>query len=112
MPSVASAVPLEPVLVSSLPVAAAPLPAASAPPSTQMQFDEQPIASVSLRSDAKVDLDPLKQHIAFKAGDRLTIRNVQKTIKALFATGDFRDVRVNATPGPSGLAVTIVLSLN
>lgn len=113
IPSVTSAVPLKPVVVSTLPAATAPAPVtASAPPSTLAQLDEQPIATVEMRSDASFNLEPLRQYIKFKAGGRLTIRNAQETIKALFATGDFRDVRVNAKPGAEGVLVTVVLSLN
>jgi outer membrane protein insertion porin family len=102
-----------PVVVSTIANTTPPLPApATATANAEPAFEELPILSVSLSADAKFDLEALREHLAFKAGERLTVRNMQKTIKTLYATGDFRDVRVNADVAAGGVNVMIVLSLN
>jgi outer membrane protein insertion porin family len=111
-PTVASAVAVPQSLTIAAQPNAAPLAPSSAPASSQMAFDEQPIVTVMLHSDAAADLAALRQYVSLRAGERLTIRNTQATIKALFGTGDFRDVRVNAVAATGGVAVTVNVSLN
>ncbi len=119
IPSVSSTFSAPPAVVVSSIAGTKPasLPPAPPAPSTasshpEAAFEQLPVLSVSLSADAHFDLEALREHLAFKAGERLTIRNMQQTIKTLYATGDFRDVRVNADVAGNGVNVTIVLSLN
>ena len=70
------------------------------------------VTSVSFRADSRFDTSVLTQYISVKSGKPLAIRDVQSSIKSLYATGDFRDVRVESTPSPGGIALTFVLFVN
>jgi outer membrane protein assembly complex protein YaeT len=70
------------------------------------------VASVSFRADSTFDVALLTQHISVRTGSPLSIRDVQSSIKGLYATGDFRDVRVESTQRPNGLEVTFALFVN
>jgi outer membrane protein assembly complex protein YaeT len=89
-----------------------PLPPGPHLPSREVPFDGRTITAISFRSDGRFDTTTLTQYISLKVGDQLTIRNVQSSIKSVFATGDFRDVRVEAVADGDGAAVTFVLYLN
>jgi outer membrane protein insertion porin family len=71
-----------------------------------------PVVSVDFRADRGFDTRVLDQYISVKTGEPLSIRNVQSSIKSLFATGDFRDVRVETAAAPGGVAVTFALFTN
>jgi len=70
------------------------------------------VQEVSFTSDGHFDTSLLNQYISIKPGQPLSIRDVQDSIKTLFSTGNFRDVRVDETPSGAGVAVTFNLSLN
>jgi outer membrane protein assembly complex protein YaeT len=70
------------------------------------------ITTIAFVADASFDTTPLAQYVSLQAGQPLSIRAEQSTLKALFATGDFRDIRIEATPDGAGIAVTIRLFLN
>lgn len=70
------------------------------------------VAAVTLKSDARLDTNALMHYVTVKPGQPLSVRAVQNSIKSLFATGDFRDIRVNADPAPAGTNVTFVLYTN
>lgn len=83
-------------------------PAAAVPPPTGPI-----VATVTFRADGNFDTTSLEHFVAVKPGAPLSIRDVQSSIKNLFATANFRDVRVNSTPNASGTTdVVFVLSLN
>jgi outer membrane protein assembly complex protein YaeT len=88
------------------------------PPPTETDRRErlsptEPVRTIAFVSDAAFDTSVLKQYVAVKVGQPLSLRDVQSSIKGLFATGDFRDVRVEESAAPNGgLAVTFVLSIN
>lgn len=73
-----------------------------------------PVARIDYRSDAPFDTALLSQYLAIRTGEPMSKRAVQSSIKNLFATGDFRDIRVDAAPAAdgSGVVVTFILSLN
>jgi outer membrane protein assembly complex protein YaeT len=77
-----------------------------APPSGAM------VTSVEFRADSSVDTSAFSQYVAVKIGEPLSIRNVQSSIKSLFATGNFRDIRVDSTPSGNGVAVVFALYTN
>ena len=70
------------------------------------------VTKIDYRADARFDTKLLENYVALKVGQPMSLRNTQASIKSLFATGDFRDVRVESTPSEGGVDVTIVLSLN
>ncbi len=70
------------------------------------------VATVNFRSDSRFDTNVLAQYVAVKAGAPLSIRDVQTSIKSLYGTGDFRDIRVETTTSAAGLNVTFALFVN
>lgn len=74
--------------------------------------DNRPIARVDFRADAGFDTNAVAQEVTLAPGEVVTIRELQSSIKNLFATGNFRDVRVDAAPGPDGLVLTFSLFLH
>jgi outer membrane protein assembly complex protein YaeT len=70
------------------------------------------VTSVGFRADSGVDTSSFNQLIAVKVGEPLSVRNVQDSVKSLFATGNFRDIRVDSTPSGSGAAVVFALYTN
>jgi outer membrane protein assembly factor BamA len=63
-----------------------------------------------LRRAVRHERDRDKRHA--EAGQPVTIRELQSSIKNLFATGNFRDVRVDAAPARAGVVLTFSLYLN
>jgi Outer membrane protein/protective antigen OMA87 len=70
------------------------------------------VSTVGLLADSAIDTSAFTQYVSVKAGQPLSIRNVQASVKSLFATGNFRDIRVDATPSGNGLAVVFALYTN
>ena len=70
------------------------------------------VAAVNFRSDAAFDTSTLANYVTVKRGVPLSIREVQNSIKSLYATGDFRDIRVETTQAASGVNVTFALFIN
>ncbi|MFZ2491814.1 MAG: translocation/assembly module TamB domain-containing protein [Thermoanaerobaculia bacterium] len=94
-------------------VEATPLPPAPrTTPVQQHAFDARNVATVAFRADANVDTSTLGQYVVVKPGQPLTVREVQSSIKNLFATGNFRDVRVDAADTADGVAITFSLYLH
>ncbi len=74
--------------------------------------DERPIARIDFRADAPFDTNAVASEVTLKPGQAVTIRELQSSIKNLFATGNFRDVRVDATPADAGVVLTFALYLH
>src|SRR5207253_5768614 len=70
------------------------------------------VTSVGFRADSGVDTSTFNQLVAVKVGEPLSLRNVQTSVKSLFATGNFRDIRVDSTPSGNGAAVVFALYTN
>jgi outer membrane protein insertion porin family len=70
------------------------------------------VTSVGFRSDSATDTAAFNQYVTVKAGEPLSIRNVQSSVKSLFATGNFRDIRVDSEPSGNGVAVIFALYTN
>ena len=70
------------------------------------------VTSVGFRADSGVDTSSFNQLVAVKVGEPLSLRNVQASVKSLFATGNFRDIRVDSTPSGNGTAVVFALYTN
>lgn len=82
------------------------IPTPAAPPSATT------VVSVNFRSDSRFDTSQLEQYVSVKPGAPLSIRDVQSSIKSLYATGDFRDIRVESAPANGGVDVTFALFVN
>lgn len=84
------------------------------PVSAEAQFEYQglPVRSVELEADSELDRSPLMEVLAVEVGQPLSIVDLQSSIKALFATGSFRDIRVDAERVDGAVALTFRLSLH
>ena len=69
------------------------------------------IVSVAYTSDGPVDRDEVSRLIAITAGEPLTEDATGATIRNLFATRQFSDVRIAAVETPAGVEVTVELFL-
>jgi outer membrane protein assembly complex protein YaeT len=92
-------------------VAVAPPPRTTAVSALEIGDDAR-VTQINFRSDGRFDTSTLSNYVTMKVGDPLTIREVQSSIKALFASGNFRDVRVDATPTTGEVSLTFSLYLN
>ncbi|HSY48561.1 MAG TPA: translocation/assembly module TamB domain-containing protein [Thermoanaerobaculia bacterium] len=70
------------------------------------------VTSVAFRADSSIDTATLSHYLAVKAAKPLSIRDVQTSVKSLFATGNFRDIHVDSTPSGNGVAVVFLLYTN
>jgi translocation and assembly module TamB len=70
------------------------------------------VKSVGFHADSGVDTSMFNQYVTVKVGEPLSIHNVQASVKSLFATGNFRDIRVDAAPSANGVAVVFALYTN
>ncbi|HVE72632.1 MAG TPA: outer membrane protein assembly factor BamA [Thermoanaerobaculia bacterium] len=89
---------------------AAPLPAVTAV--NTRAADDRLIARVEFRADARFDTTAMASEVTLKPGQPVTIRELQSSVKNLYATGNFRDVRVDSVPAEGGVALTFALLLN
>ncbi len=67
------------------------------------------VQSVGYTSDGPVDKDEVTRLVSIKPGQALTEEGTGATIRHLFATRRFSDVRIEATPAAAGVDVTIHL---
>ena len=74
--------------------------------------DGTPIARIDFRADARFDTTAMASEVTLRPGQPVSIRELQSSIKNLYATGNFRDVRVDATRGEGGVVLTFALFLN
>ncbi|HJQ40730.1 MAG TPA: translocation/assembly module TamB domain-containing protein, partial [Thermoanaerobaculia bacterium] len=75
---------------------------AAPPPTTAVNVraaDAQTITEIKFHADAPFDSTRVDDLVTLKVGQPVSIREVQSSIKNLYATGNFRDVRVDAAPG-------------
>ena len=92
-------------------------PAAPAPPVQSNEPVAPPpgspvVTAINFTADSRFDTTVLQQYVKQKVGQPLSIRDIQSSIKALYSTGDFRDIRVDSAPGAGGVAVTFSLFVN
>jgi len=69
----------------------------------------QPIVSVAYTSDGPVDRGEVARLVSIRKGQPLTEEATGSTIRHLFATRRFSDVRIEAEPAEGGVAVTVHL---
>ncbi len=81
------------------------------PAVAQFEFTGIPVSSIEFEADADFDPAELSRLVRIEAGKPLSVVDLQSSIKALFGTGTFRDVRVDAERVGDALAITFRLSL-
>ena len=86
------------------------LAAPAAPARAQGAFG-LPVASVAYTTDGPVNAEEIEGLVEIRAGQPLTETATGATIRNLFATERFSDVRIEATPTPAGEGVTVVVHL-
>jgi outer membrane protein insertion porin family len=74
--------------------------------------DDAPITQIRFRADAGFDTTTIAQEVTLEPGQTVTIRELQSSIKNLFATGNFRDIRVDAAREGAGVVLTFSLFLH
>jgi outer membrane protein insertion porin family len=72
-------------------------------------FFGQTVVSVGYTSDGPVDRDEVARLVSIKAGQPLTEEGTGSSIRHLFATRRFSDVRIEAAPAEGGVDVTVHL---
>jgi outer membrane protein insertion porin family len=95
--------------LSLLLLSAAAATAAGQQPSGPPPLYGRTVVSVAYTSDGPVDADEVARLISIKSGQPLTEEATGSTIRHLFATRRFSDVRVEAEPAEGGVAVTVHL---
>ncbi|HEY3172528.1 MAG TPA: POTRA domain-containing protein [Thermoanaerobaculia bacterium] len=83
--------------------------AAGQQPSEPAPLYGRTVVSVAYTCDGPVDEDEVARLVSIKSGQPLTEESTGSTIRHLFATRRFSDVRVQAEPAEGGIAVTIHL---
>ena len=73
---------------------------------------EPAVTGINFTADSNFDTTVLRQYATQKIGEPLSLRDVQASIKSLFSTGDFRDIRVTDEPNDGGVALTFSLFVN
>lgn len=82
-------------------------------PKTPAPFPTGPVVTqINYRADATFNTSVLADYLNVRVGQLMSIREVQASIKSLYAVGEFRDIRVETSPSGSGVAITVVLSLS
>lgn len=99
-------------IVSRLP-AAAMSPAPGADPAIEAgEAIGRPVIAVFFRADSPFDISGLQDLVSVKSGSPLVRSDVRNSIEALYATGDFRDIRVEAARRGLDVEITFALSVN
>ena len=75
------------------------------------QFENRPIVDIQFSPAQTLDPADLAKALPFKKGDRLHADDVASAIDALFATGSFRDIVVEAEPSGGGVVVRFITQL-
>ncbi|MBW3565790.1 MAG: outer membrane protein assembly factor BamA [Acidobacteria bacterium] len=70
------------------------------------------VGTVDLFSESAIDEPALRPLISVEPGQPLSLTEVQSSIKTLFGTGRFRDIRVDARPSGAGVDVTFRMTLH
>ncbi len=103
------------VVTSTTTTAGATPAAPPAPPVTAVNLaaaDGAVISQINFRADARFDTTAVADDVTLKPGQPVTIRDLQSSIKNLFATGNFRDIRVDSQRTAEGIVLTFSLLLH
>ncbi|MGE0611997.1 MAG: outer membrane protein assembly factor BamA, partial [Hyphomicrobiales bacterium] len=66
------------------------------------------VSSIQVQGNRRVEPETVRSYLTFRAGDRYDLLEVDESLKALFATGLFQDVRI----GNRGTVVVVVVVEN
>lgn len=72
-------------------------------------YQGQKISSVSVVADPRLDVAPLLQRVTLKPGEQFSDKQVQASLAALKAAGNFTSVSLNVVPGTNGLQLSFIL---
>lgn len=86
--------------------------ASMTPCHAQFELKGTPVVAIEFEADSDFDPTPLRELVRIEPGEPLSVADLQGSIKSLFGTGDFRDVRVDAETVDGGLILTFRLSLH
>lgn len=75
------------------------------------EFENKPITDIQFSPPSTLDPADLAKALPFKKGDRLHAEDVANAIDALFATGCYRDIVVEAEPSGPGVVVRFITQL-
>jgi outer membrane protein insertion porin family len=84
-------------------------PAGAQPAAEPRPIFGQMVVTVAYSSDGPVDHDEVARLVTIRTGQPLTEERTGSTIRHLFATRRFADIRIEAEPAEGGVAVTILL---
>jgi outer membrane protein insertion porin family len=84
-------------------------PAGAQPAAEPRSLFGQMVVTVAYSSDGPVDHDEVARLVTIRTGQPLTEEATGSTIRHLFATRRFADIRIEAEPAEGGVAVTILL---
>jgi outer membrane protein assembly complex protein YaeT len=77
------------------------------------RFLGETVGSIRLSADGEIPEAELRERLRTKIGESLDLDEVARSIRSLYATGLFRNIRVDAETGPDGaVELTYVLSLH
>ncbi|HME00127.1 MAG TPA: POTRA domain-containing protein [Terriglobia bacterium] len=93
-----------------LPVVLAPLPCSLARASGDALPWGRPVADIRLQSDAQMTAGEFSAQIVQQKGQPLDRDKVAESLKNLYATGRFRELRADAEPDPRGVVLVFVAS--
>jgi outer membrane protein insertion porin family len=74
---------------------------------TDLTLEEKPIISISVNARTLTPED-VSRMTGLRVGMPFSARSVQKTLKPLYQTGLFRDIRIEAEPSEGGLALKFI----
>ena len=81
-------------------------------PLVAQDFQGATVSEIRFVTDAPFDTSELSSEISVKVGEPLSVRQVQSSVEALFNTGNFRDVVVDASRTGMDVIVTFRLSIH
>src|SRR5260370_32617021 len=70
------------------------------------------VTTINFTADSKFDTTLLSQYVTQSVGAPLSTREVQSSIKSLYDTGDFRDIRVSTAAAEGGVTLTFAVFVN
>ena len=75
----------------------------------ETQIEGQRVAEVRVLGDSGEPVRAQTTPLALKAGETFRFEMERESLRSLYATGDYANIRVTATPGPDGLRVDFIV---
>ena len=70
----------------------------------------QPIKSIQVKGNKRIEVPAIRGRITLKEGDRFSTEGIRDQIRAIYQMGYFEDVRVETEPVAGGIAVVFVVT--